>query len=210
MIPIVLEKLPNVIRLRISRKLGKENWSIDDFLICINTEITARESYEFMKHDKHEGTSNKSSFSGSALLANSNPKKCVFCQSVNHYSDKCNIVTEVDIRRELLKRNWLCFNCLRGGHTKKNCRKQIIYFKCKTEGQHTALWNPLQKQTQSYVTDDNGKEDSSTNLVKSNTSILLQTANAIVTDEKENQCCAVKIFSDPGSQQTFFHYSKSS
>ena len=41
-IPIVLEKLPNVIRLQISRKLGKENWSIDDFLKCINTEITAR------------------------------------------------------------------------------------------------------------------------------------------------------------------------
>ena len=42
LIPIVIEKLPNVIRLQISRKLGKENWSIDDFLICINTEITAR------------------------------------------------------------------------------------------------------------------------------------------------------------------------
>ena len=90
------------------------------------------------------------------------------------------------------------FNCLKGGHTKKNCRKQIKRFKCKTEGHHTALCNPLQKQTQSYVTDD-----SSTNLVKSNTSTLLQTANAIVTDEKENQCCAVKILLDPGSQQTF-------
>ena len=65
------------------------------------------------------------------------------------------------------------------------------------------MWNPLQKQTQSYVTDDNGKENSLTNLVKSNTSILLQTANAIVTDEKENQCCAVKILSDPESEQTF-------
>ena len=60
LIPIVLEKLPKVVRLQISRKLGKENWSIDDFLTCINTEITARESYEFMKHDVNEGTPNKS------------------------------------------------------------------------------------------------------------------------------------------------------
>ena len=75
---MVLEKLTNVIRLQISGKLGKENWSIDDFLICINTEITARESYEFMKHDVNEGTHNKSSFSGSALFANSNPKNCTF------------------------------------------------------------------------------------------------------------------------------------
>ena len=76
--PIVLENLPNVIKLQISRKLGKENWSIDDFLMCINTEITARESYEFMKKDVNEGTPNKSSFSRSALFANSNPKKCFF------------------------------------------------------------------------------------------------------------------------------------
>ena len=151
-----------------------------------------------MKHDILEGTSNKSSFPGSALFANSNPKKCVFRQSVDHYSDKCNIVTEIDKRRQLLKSNRLCFNCLRGGHTKKNCRNQMKCFKCKTESHHTALCNPLQKQTQSYVTDD-----SSTNLVKSNTLILLQTANAIVTDEKENQCCAVKILLDPRSQQIF-------
>ena len=86
-----------------------------------------------MKHDILEGTSNKSSFPGSALFANSNPKKCVFRQSVDHYSDKCNTVTEIDKRRQLLKSNRLCFNCLRGDHTKKNCRKQIKCFKCKTE-----------------------------------------------------------------------------
>ena len=32
---------------------------------------------------------------------------------------------------------------------------------------------------------------------------MLQTANAIATDENQNQCCAVKILLDPGSQQTF-------
>ena len=167
LIPIVLQKLPNFIGLQINCKLGKENWSIDDFLICINTEITARESYEFTKDDVYEGTPNKSSISGSTLFANSNPKKCVFCQSVCHYSDKRIIVTETDKRRELLKRNRLCFNYLRGGHTKKNCRTQIKCFKCKTQGHHTALCNPLQKRIQSYVTGDNGKENSSTKLVKS-------------------------------------------
>ena len=67
LIPIALEKLPNVKRLQISRKLGK-NWTIDNFLICINTEITARESYEFMKHYVNEGTPNKSSFSGGYII----------------------------------------------------------------------------------------------------------------------------------------------
>ena len=31
-IPIILEKIPNVMRLQISRQLGKENWNIDEFL----------------------------------------------------------------------------------------------------------------------------------------------------------------------------------
>ena len=32
LIPIILEKIPNVMRLQISRHLGKENWNIDEFL----------------------------------------------------------------------------------------------------------------------------------------------------------------------------------
>ena len=68
LIPIAQENLPNVIKLQISRKLGKENWGTDNFLRCINTEITARESYEFMKQDVNEGTPNKSSFSRGVLF----------------------------------------------------------------------------------------------------------------------------------------------
>ena len=47
LIPIILEKILNVIRLQISQQLGKEKWNIDEFLQCINREITARESYKF-------------------------------------------------------------------------------------------------------------------------------------------------------------------
>ena len=47
--PIILEKLPNTIKLQISRKLGKENWNIEEFLSAINQEITARENIEYLK-----------------------------------------------------------------------------------------------------------------------------------------------------------------
>ena len=49
LIPIVLEKLPNVIRLQISRELGNENWNIDEFIKCINKEIAAREHFQYLK-----------------------------------------------------------------------------------------------------------------------------------------------------------------
>ena len=102
-----------------------------------------------------------------------------------------------------MRRNRLYFNCSKGRHVKKNCRTKIKYFKRKTDLHHTALDNPLSNQSQTYVTDGDNKEDSSTKLVKSNTSILLRTANVIATDEKEIKFCVVKILLDPGSQQTF-------
>ena len=39
LVPIVLQKLANTIKLQISRKLGKENWNIEQFLSAINQKI---------------------------------------------------------------------------------------------------------------------------------------------------------------------------
>ena len=76
LIPIVLEKLPNVIRLQISRKLGKNDWNIGEFLVAINAEITARKNYEFLKHDENND-GNKFN-SQHALTSGINRKSVVF------------------------------------------------------------------------------------------------------------------------------------
>ena len=76
LIPIVLKKLPNVIRLQISRRLGKENWNIEEFMDCINTEIIARENYEYLKKDQ-EPLNHGHRYSGSALNVISKTRKCV-------------------------------------------------------------------------------------------------------------------------------------
>ena len=52
LIPIILEKLTNVIQLQASRQLRKESWNTDEILQCINLEITARESQEVLKNGK--------------------------------------------------------------------------------------------------------------------------------------------------------------
>ena len=43
LILIALEMLPNVIRLQISRKLGKGNWRMENLLKSINIETTAHQ-----------------------------------------------------------------------------------------------------------------------------------------------------------------------
>ena len=117
--------------MQISRQLGKENWNIDEFLQCINREITARESYEFLKNEKGK---KEESFSNSSLLSAgklSHTRKCLFCYKTDHYSDQCQIVTDLKARREILKKNRICFKCLKPGHTKPNCKSSIKCYKCK-------------------------------------------------------------------------------
>ena len=50
---------------------------------------------------------------------------------------------------------------------------------------------------------DNSTEEEITSLVKNITNILLQAANALVTDKNETQVCAIKLLLDAGSPQTF-------
>ena len=83
--PIILEKLPNTITLQTSRKLGKENWDIEQFLSAINQEITARENFEYLKQSSFDSKEESKNFTISSLHAQARLKKCVFCKCEDHY-----------------------------------------------------------------------------------------------------------------------------
>ena len=51
-----------MIKLQISRKLGSDNWNVQDFLACINEEILARENYEYLKRENFEDPKPTSTF----------------------------------------------------------------------------------------------------------------------------------------------------
>ena len=76
-----------------------------------------------------------------------------------------------------MKKNRICFKRLKPGHTKPNCKSSIKCYKCKKEGDHhTALCNPNKIS-------DNPIEEEIACLFKNNKNILLQTANALITDK---------------------------
>ena len=191
LIPIILEKLPNVIRLQISRKLGREDWDVNAFLKCICEEISARESYEFLKQQETENDESCRRKTTHSLVVNQNNRTCVFCKSNNHYSDRCDVITDVEARLTHLKKNRCCFNCLKVGHSKKNCRFDIECYKCQTTGNHcTALCMKEKRDASSFVVSDNQ-------------TVLLQTAVAYAANEKEANLQQVKIVLDSCSQQTY-------
>ena len=104
LIPIILEKLPNVIRLQVSRKLGVGNWKVEEFMGSINEELTARENYDFLTVDEEDKRENRNRLNKytkpvttGSLTINNRLVKCVFCKG-DHYSDKCNVVADMKAR----------------------------------------------------------------------------------------------------------------
>ena len=49
LIPIMLERLPDSVKLILTRKLGKNNQRISDFINCIKEEVHARENCDFVE-----------------------------------------------------------------------------------------------------------------------------------------------------------------
>ena len=80
--PIILEKVPNTIKLQVSRKLGKENWNTEQFLSAINQAITTRENLECLKQNSFDSKEESKIFTTSSLHAQVRLKKCLFCTGV--------------------------------------------------------------------------------------------------------------------------------
>ena len=135
LIPIILEKLPNIVGLQISRKLGSDNWNISVFMNSINDEISARENFEFLRNTESFGREEQVNERNttSSLTVMQNYRLCVFCGDRNHFSDKCDVITDITARKEKLRDLRCCYKCLKSYHIAKNCRKRIFCYKCKTQ-----------------------------------------------------------------------------
>ena len=211
LILILLEKLPNVIRLQISRKLGKTNWDIEQFMLCINEEISARENFQYLrkKSDGEESKDELYTASSLAVASNVSRKNCIFCEK-NHYSDRCSIVTEIDARRDILRKKRRCYRCLGSFHMSKSCRVRVKCYKCKVMGDHhTALCrglvnnvNRMDTERNTHVPTPGGEEIQIACLLGSSKSVLLQTALCNVSGNNKH-VLTVKALFDSCSQQTY-------
>ena len=66
---------------------------------------------------------------------------CVYCDSKDHWSDKCVELNTLEKRRVFFRDNKLCFNCAKKGHRGDKCESRGCYF-CKSE-HHNSLCEKL-------------------------------------------------------------------
>ena len=68
-------------------------------------------------------------------------KICVYCDSKDHWSDKCVEFNTLEKRRVFFRDNKLCFNCAKKGHRGDKCESRGCYF-CKSK-HHSSLCEKL-------------------------------------------------------------------
>ena len=139
LIPIFMEKLPEELRLIVSRE-HKGNWELTSVIKAVKNEVEARErcgmntSVEKKSPLKKSFNPSNESTASALLSGNRGEFNCLFCKG-NHRASECQVVTNIDERGEILKKQGRCFNCLRlGGHLARNCDAKIQCFKC--SGRH--------------------------------------------------------------------------
>ena len=219
LIPIIMSKLPNDIRIQITRKVNDETWKIDELLQAIKREIEVREASERIKTNDNKSPpySRPNSGSASALTARSNESfklQCVYCKG-EHYSASCDIVKDARERKDILRQNDRCFNCIRKGHQVKDC----------TVNKNCRHCNKRHHQSICFSVRDSAKEDKSggedaqrkrnddkseikptvttTSMYRNKGKVLLQTAKAQAYSEDGSTSAKVRILFDSGSQRTY-------
>lgn len=216
LIPIIMARLPKEISLRVARRTSEEVWVINDILEIIRREVEAREMSENVKIKGAATNENlikksQSKFTPTASALHTDTRlNCVFCNS-DHYSAACDQITDTAERRQILKREGRCFLCLRKNHRVSECKRSK---NCRSCGKkhHQSICFPREKssalnnqtaQQRSSSTEIQDVEVVTTNIARSRTSIILQTARAFVRGKENDITISARILFDSGSQRSY-------
>lgn len=86
-------------------------------------------------------------------------KLCVYCNMTNHATAECRVINRLPIleQRQLLRSKHLCFACLNGNHSYRQCEKPA---KCKIcQGSHPSALHNLRTQASSENTKPKSTSD---------------------------------------------------
>ena len=117
-----MARYPSRLCFILSRQISKENWNPDEILQQLKAALEARErcANAVIKENPKEVNSKPNGGrwnrnSAAALTAQDFKVTCTYCRK-SHPSVKCDVVTDVQARKGVLKKEGQCFVCLRKSH----------------------------------------------------------------------------------------------
>lgn len=140
-VPSLLEKLPESVRLTITRGADFKNWTMTVLLDQFRVELELREeAVVLVPNDGRQsgyGKRDRNVYTNSALFAGWGKGVCAFCRG-SHNREACQKVKDTRERKSILRKYSRCFNCLDKGHLARNCMNKVVCNSCKGQ-HHTAL-----------------------------------------------------------------------
>ena len=126
---LLMNRLPQEIRLLMSREIGDGEWQIDQLMTILEREITARERALTTGIAPHGPPLHTTA----AFIAGDGQPKCAYCRQ-GHSLSSCTVVMDATQRKGILKRTGRCFVCLQRHHLSKDCRSSAKCAQC--SGRH--------------------------------------------------------------------------
>ena len=155
--PLIVSKIPASIKANIIRKLGDRQYTLCEIREELKSEIAILE---------HCNTVNSKSASSHIFLTpsqstSSNSKIiCSFCKSSEHHSTNCTIIADVEKRLEFVRKNRLCYNCLKN-HKIENCKSKFCCKFCHKK-HHSSLCKSEKTIVETSSNDTKAKTDKKT------------------------------------------------
>ena len=227
---VLMSKIPQELRLIVSRKVSCENFDFDEIMKVIEDEIDARERV-FVNLAGQVKKQTKELQTAAALVTHEETTEtiCVYCNRA-HLSGSCRTVTKADERKNILMKTGRCFVCLKKYHRSRDCRSSVRCSNCNGR-HHSSICGKITDTVKSTLTSVDVSQSKSPSTpgsssygspsphsgstrpknlsaismyVDSRTPVLLQTATTIVRPPNlSSPTVRTRIILDTGSQRSY-------
>ena len=228
---VLLSKLPQELRLIVTRKITEDELSLDALLKEVEQEIEARERAQATQATPNQQPKKpyrESQHTAATLLTGNSSASCCYCQQT-HSADDYTVVSQVEDRKQILRKSGRCFVCLRKGHISRECRSQSKCSNCNGRHHVSVCLNASSTRSRDSTTlpvaspvagtksrppttlnpdaptyEVPASKSSSTLYVGADKTTLLQTAQAVLYNpNRPDLFVMVRAILDTGSQRSY-------
>ena len=196
-VPSLLEKLPEQLRLTITRGEDHHEWDLEQLLQTLGHEVELREEYN--KNTRHARSPRDDK---RTIMYAGKETNCAFCLG-GHKHEECKKVTQISERKRILLKYGRCFNCIRKGHVSKDCKTVVNCKFCKGK-HHSCLWcadSPGEGRSSTTAIEPHNVESVGSSMhIETGGSVALQTAQVQVAGKGNAR---IRVLFDSASHMSF-------